>query len=154
MVGWGHWGWGGGTEGGVGALGWYIRQGMGFQTGDGVPVGFGVPDWGWGPRQEMGFQTWGWGSRHGNGIPNIGMEFQSGMGFQTGDGVQTWGGIPDTHRAPDMGLWGTRQMMGCQPGVGYNICESPKWNSSLLDFYLIVKDRCGMHCHFENTECT
>ena len=64
-----------GQDGGVGALGWNIRQWMEFQTRDGVL------DWGWGSRQGIGFQTWGWGSRHGM------------MGYQTDDGVPARGGV-------------------------------------------------------------
>ena len=65
--------------------------------------------------------------------------------------VPVKGGIPDREwcsiqgGVPEMGWdtrerWGSRQrMMECQTGDdvrqgwGYNINESPKWNSSLLD---------------------
>ena len=58
----------------------------------------------------MGLQTWGWGSRHGDGVPDMG------MGFWTwGWGSRHGGGVPDK-------------------GWGNNIYESPKWNYSLLDF--------------------
>ena len=65
-----------------------------------------------------------------------------GMVFQSGDGVLVMGwssrGEWDTrHRwGSRHRMMGTRQgMMGCQAGVGNNINELPKWNSSLLDFY-------------------
>ena len=54
--------WGRGTGGkmvGLGALG------VGYQTGDGIPVRDGVPDKGWGSRLGIGFQT-------GGGIPDTG----------------------------------------------------------------------------------
>ena len=75
---WGHWG-------------WDIRQGMGYQTGDGVldmGTGFqtrnGVPDKGLAFQTRDGAPDKGWGSRHG-------------VGFQIGDVV------PDTCGVPDMG---------------------------------------------------
>ena len=91
-------------------------MGMWFQTGDVILDIGGIPDMGCG----MGFQTWGWGSRQR-------------MGFLT------WGEVSDRgcgtrHR------WGSRHgMIGYQTDDGVsvrgNIYESPKWNSSLLDFY-------------------
>ena len=76
----------------------------------------------------MGFQTWRWGSRHGDGVPDMGMGFQTqknlnflyrwrgplvmifdrvGLGKGHGDGV------------PDRG-WGTRHRWGSRHGMmGY-----------------------------------
>ena len=80
MVGWRHWGWGGGTGGGISykgwvpdrsggsSQGWGSRQGMGFQTCDGVP------DRGCGTKHR-------WGSRHGMMI------------YQTDGGVPGRGGV-------------------------------------------------------------
>ena len=71
--------------------------------------GDGVPDMG------MGFQTWGWGSRHMDGVPDMGMGFQTWrwgslhvMRFQTW-GWGSWHGMGFQTRGgvPDMG-WGSR----------------------------------------------
>ena len=75
----------------------------------------GVPDMG------MGFQTWGWGSWHGDGVPDMGGIPDMGVKFLT------WGGVSD------MEGWGS-----WHGGVGLGY-ESPKWNSSLLDFLVINK---------------
>ena len=46
--------------------------------------GDGVPDIG------MGFQTWGWDSRHGMGFQTWGWDSRQGMWYQTQVGFQTW----------------------------------------------------------------
>ena len=78
QMGEGHWmpdGWSGGTRVEVPERRWGSSQvvgfqsGVGFQTGDGVPV-----------CVELKKQ---------------GMGFQSGVGFQTGDGIPDRGGFPD-----------------------------------------------------------
>ena len=105
---------------GVGALGarWWERGIVG-----------GIPDRGYGCRQGDGVLVRGrvpdkgWGSSHG-------VDSRQAMGYQTQMGFHIWDdGVPERE------LWDTRQ------GWVNNINESPKWNSSLLDFFSLDRDK-------------
>ena len=64
-----------------------------------------------GGGQMVGWGPWGWDSRHGDGVSDKGMGFQSGLGFQT------WG-------------WGSRHGMGFQTQKNPNFLY--RWRGPLV----------------------